>query len=1663
MARKDVDLVIRARDEAASVIESITGALEGFINAQKNLDTRADKTEGTLTALGSAIANLDKEFKGLSVGEKLTGELDKAAGALARLEAKFEGTGQEASQLDRQLRQTGTEVERLAQKQIGAAAAQDRQSASLKKAKVDQRELTKAYQLAVAAQEKLASRQARLPGLLDKASLAASKAATRFDQLSAQIAGTVRPSKTLQGQMDASQRSMNTTTTKLTRLREEYGRIGGQLRVAGSAITLFGAQTERATTSVAKQETVVKKIGVNLATLKVQSAAASRQQNKLAADFNKVSASLARQSQVIDRAEGDYVELAQAAGQADAALARLSSAGLGALEGQLRNQRRAVLETKRAYVEATDAATRLGRSIKTVVAPTGSLVASFERARVEARTLKSELLQQRVAYEQLGSSLRGTTADIDSVRASQQRFTQVQAALAAGLERSSRAAKRQKVEINQLHGVTGNAVQTAGRLTREQDRLARANRKAATSTGLLATAYRQFYGDTRRSLSLLQRVRGEVLSLVAAYAGLFAGIQVIQGTVKATQALEAAQSRLGVAFGGDTTRVATEMDFLRRTANRLGVDLGTLATEYSKFNIATKNTSLEGAAARKIFIQVAEAARVNRSSTAELSGVFVALTQIVSKGAVQMEELRQQLGDRLPGALKIMADGLKVSTQELVEMMEQGQITEAALIPFADELERRFGPGLGEALASLSVALGRLGNAAFQALVKFGKAGFIDSFQDFVDTLTETLQSADFEAFSARVSGALSSVVDFLGFLAENFRLVFAAAAGFLGLRLAPVILVMANSFGTLTASTLRTTAGFTALQARAATMGVTLTRTGFAVRTLTRFLKGLLSSTGIGLAIVAISAGLALWSTEADQATEALNAHQKLVDAVKDAYDRAGGAIEDWRKNLEDITVTRARQNLREIEEAVDNATAALRAASARDGETFLQSALGLGAFVGASQDYNREIDSIVKSFRAGAISAEELKSQIDETNERFNDGSNAHARYADALDNATASIVQLAVAEREAQAVIDAKTGSVEDAEAAAKALGIANEEAANALDPEKTAAFIAAMENLKGIIEKTSKATEYLSTVMQIDGAFEDAIANAQTLEERISAAISQAEALQGATQKFVDTKFSGFTDGVEATAALIRQFEGFRATPYFDRNAQRAGFGSDTVTLADGTIKKITEGMRVSVEDANRDLLRRINTEFRPEAVRASGGAARFGQFTPQQQASLTSIAYNYGTIPDRIVEAIRTGSDEQIANAIRSLAGDNEGVNRNRRLQEAALFTSGPAVDTQVGEAQRLAELEETRREQTANRIADNEFEISQQDLLVLGKERQAAIEDAIRAARKENPSITAEEIEKITQQTGAIFDQERAISNRTTATERAQAAETEFNRLLSVQQSLKDQLKIVDEQGDATRAAELREEIEGMNSAILQAIDNAVRMWEAIGGSEADAAIAKLNTAKLNARDLSLEADNTYLKWDRVAGLFVQGLAKAFDTFAKSVAEGKSVGESARLAFLQFASDFLIQIAQMIIQQAIFNALKSAFGGTGFGSLIGLPTGHSGGVVGSGSIGGGSNLSRRIGAGSFASAKRFHDGGLPGLRPGEVPAILEKGEEVITRDDPRHVLNTAATTAGQRALTLINAVNGSAALEQALTESEGQDTFLNFMRGSRDEIKQILG
>lgn len=148
----------------------------------------------------------------------------------------------------------------------------------------------------------------------------------------------------------------------------------------------------------------------------------------------------------------------------------------------------------------------------------------------------------------------------------------------------------------------------------------------------------------------------------------------------------------------------------------------------------------------------------------------------------------------------------------------------------------------------------------------------------------------------------------------------------------------------------------------------------------------------------------------------------------------------------------------------------------------------------------------------------------------------------------------------------------------------------------------------------------------------------------------------------------------------SADLIAQFEGYRDNPYWDVNAFRAGFGSDTTTLADGTVVPIRQGMTVTRDDSLRDLQRRINSEFQPSAVNAVGQDV-WNAMTPQQQAVLNSLAYNYGAGAwgkglSGVAAAARTPGIEDDIAAIQALSAHNDGINRSRRMREAEIYGGG---------------------------------------------------------------------------------------------------------------------------------------------------------------------------------------------------------------------------------------------------------------------------------------------------------------------------------------------------------------------------------------------------
>lgn len=160
---------------------------------------------------------------------------------------------------------------------------------------------------------------------------------------------------------------------------------------------------------------------------------------------------------------------------------------------------------------------------------------------------------------------------------------------------------------------------------------------------------------------------------------------------------------------GSTELAARRFDYLVDKSNELGLSLESSAKGYTQIASAAKGTVLEGKATQEAFEGVSTAASVMRLSGEQTEGALLALSQIISKGKVQAEELRGQLGERIPGAFQIAARAMNMTTKELDAFMSEGKLLAEDFIPrFSQQLLREFGQNVPSATESLAVATNNL-------------------------------------------------------------------------------------------------------------------------------------------------------------------------------------------------------------------------------------------------------------------------------------------------------------------------------------------------------------------------------------------------------------------------------------------------------------------------------------------------------------------------------------------------------------------------------------------------------------------------------------------------------------------------------------------------------------------------------------------------------------------------------------------------------------------------------------------------------------------------------------------------------------------------------------------------------------------------------------------
>jgi len=151
--------------------------------------------------------------------------------------------------------------------------------------------------------------------------------------------------------------------------------------------------------------------------------------------------------------------------------------------------------------------------------------------------------------------------------------------------------------------------------------------------------------------------------------------------------------------------------FLTRISEDYGVEINGLTKQFTQFYVSAKD-KLSGKEIQGIFESITKAGSAMGLSTQNQERAFMALNQMMSKGTIQAEELRGQLGEALPGSLGIMAKALGVTEKKLGEMMKAGDLLASDVLPkFAKQLEITYGIENVTRIENLASAQNRLSNA----------------------------------------------------------------------------------------------------------------------------------------------------------------------------------------------------------------------------------------------------------------------------------------------------------------------------------------------------------------------------------------------------------------------------------------------------------------------------------------------------------------------------------------------------------------------------------------------------------------------------------------------------------------------------------------------------------------------------------------------------------------------------------------------------------------------------------------------------------------------------------------------------------------------------------------------------------------------------------------
>lgn len=248
----------------------------------------------------------------------------------------------------------------------------------------------------------------------------------------------------------------------------------------------------------------------------------------------------------------------------------------------------------------------------------------------------------------------------------------------------------------------------------------------------------------------------------------------IQDTFELTKTIERFSAQMNNLNGPQAG--AQALTFLRQVSKETATDLRVLIDQYSKWSMSAQLSGKTAAESAEMFRKMSVVFRSLGLDSESTKGAFNAFVQMVQKGKISMEELRQQLGDRGVPAVNALAKSLGVSVIELDKMAEAGKLGTQAIDGLLDQLMKDFSGSLPAMLASAEAGMTRLKNAFTDVQMAFGTEYFA-ALASGLNMLNTAMANESTRAFASDMGQLLGIITSVAAALAGGFLMAFTLAA----------------------------------------------------------------------------------------------------------------------------------------------------------------------------------------------------------------------------------------------------------------------------------------------------------------------------------------------------------------------------------------------------------------------------------------------------------------------------------------------------------------------------------------------------------------------------------------------------------------------------------------------------------------------------------------------------------------------------------------------------------------------------------------------------------------------------------------------------------------------------------------------------------------------